>query len=41
MDQKLEMASNVTNEEEIMNIAPILSYFIYDGFEKDLDEAMV
>ena len=24
-----------------MKIAPIPSYFIYDGFEKDLDSAMV
>ena len=24
-----------------MKVAPILSYFIYNGFEKDLDAAMI
>ena len=40
MDQQIERESNVTNEEEIIKIAPISSYFIYDGFETDLDTAM-
>ena len=41
MYQKLERSINVTNEEEIMKIVPIPSYFIYDGFEKELDASMV
>ena len=41
VDQQLERASNVTEEEEIMKIASIPSYLIYDGFDKDLDSAMV
>ena len=41
VNQHLERTINTTNEEEITKIAPIPSYFIYDGFEKDLDEAMV
>ena len=34
VDQKLEIAGNFTDEEEIINISPIPSYLIYDGFEK-------
>ena len=41
MDQKIERASNVTEEAEIMKISPIPSYLIYDGFENYLDTAMV
>ena len=32
---------NVTNTEETMQLAPILPYYVYDGFEKDLDAACV
>ena len=32
---------NVTKSEKTMQIAPILPYLVYDGFEKDLDEALV
>ena len=35
VDQKLEMASDVTDEEEIKMLAPILIYLIYYGFEKN------
>ena len=41
VDQQIEKASNVTDEEEIMKIAPVQAYLIYYGFEKYLDEAMV
>ena len=33
VDQQLERASNVIDEEETMKISPMPSYFIYDGFE--------
>ena len=33
VDQQLERASNVIDEEETMKISPMSSYFIYDGFE--------
>ena len=39
--QQLERAININDEEETTKIAPIQSYLIYDGFEKDLDTAMV
>ena len=41
VEQKLVRARNITNKEEIMKISPILPYWIYDGFEKYLDAAMV
>ena len=41
VDQQLERASNVTNTEEIIKMSTIPSYLIYDGFEKDLNAAMV
>jgi len=31
----------VNEEAEIMNISPIPAYLVYDGFEQDLDAAMV
>ena len=40
VDQHIEKAINVTKKEEITKIAPIPSYFIYDGFEKDLYAAI-
>ena len=36
VDQQLERARNFIDEEEIMKIAPIPEYLIYDGFEKYL-----
>ena len=39
--RQLERAINVTNEEEIIKISPIPSYFIHGGFEKYLDASMV
>ena len=36
------LALNAVNTSgEIMQIAPIPPYFVYDGFEKDLDVALV
>ena len=32
---------NVTNTEQTMNMAPIPPYFVYDGFENDLDAALI
>ena len=32
---------NVANTEQIMQMAPIPPYFIYDGFENDLDAALI
>ena len=33
--------SNVMNSEQTMQMAPIPPYLVYDGFEKDLDTALV
>ena len=32
---------NVKNTDETMQLAPIPPYYVYDGFEKDLDAACV
>ena len=32
---------NVTNTDKTMKLAPIPPYYVYDGFEKDLDAACV
>ena len=37
VDQQLERARNFIDEEEIMKIAPIPEYLIYDVFGKYLD----
>ena len=41
MAKHIACAKDVAHEERIMNIAPIPAYLLYDGFEKDLDSAMV
>ena len=41
VDQHLERAININDEGIIIKIYPILSYLIYDGFEKYLDAAIV
>ena len=33
--------SNVTNTEQTMQMAPISPYFVYDGFENDLDVDLI
>ena len=33
--------SNVTNTEQTMHMAPITPYFVYDGFENDLNAALI
>ena len=33
--------SNVTNTERTMQMAPIPPHFVYDGFENDLDAALI
>ena len=32
--------SNVTNTQQTMQMDPITTYFVYDGFENDLDAAL-
>ena len=42
VDQKVEKANNVTNHaEDILRIAAIPTYLVYDGFNTDLDAAEV
>jgi len=41
VDQKVEKANNVTNHADILRIAAIPTYLVYDGFNKDLDAAEV
>ena len=41
VDQQIGRSINVTNEEEIIRIAPIPAYTVYNGFECDLNAAMV
>ena len=41
VDNYIERAINVTDEEEIMKISPVLSQLIYDGYKNDLDVSMV
>ena len=42
MDQhQVTSARHVITESEIMHIAPVPAYMVYDGFNKDLDAVMV
>ena len=41
VDQQTGRSRNVSDEEEIMCMAPIPVYMLYDGFERDLDAVMV
>ena len=41
VDQKVEKANNVTNHADILRIAAIPTYLVYDGFNTDLDAAEV
>ena len=41
VNQRIGRASNVSIEEEIMHIATIHVYMVYNGFNRDLDAAMV
>ena len=41
VDQRIERAQVVNTEDDIMKIAPCPAYFLYDGFNTDLDAAMV
>jgi len=41
VNASVQGALAVNEEAEIMNISPIPAYLVYDGFEQDLDAAMV
>jgi len=41
VDQPVARANAVTNKHNIMHIAPIPAYLVFDGFETDLDSSMV
>jgi len=41
VDAHVQRASNVANEEEILCIAPVPAYLVWDGFDQDLDAALV
>ena len=41
VDQPVARANAVTNKHNIMRIAPIPAYLVFDGFETDLDASMV
>ena len=41
VDAMVQQASNVNGEEIMMKIAPIPAYLVWNGFDKDLDAAMV
>jgi len=41
VDQPVARANAVTNKHNIMCIAPIPAYLVFDGFETDLDASMV
>ena len=40
-DQQVLRASTVNTMHQIMNFAPIPAYFVWDGFNQDLDSAQV
>ena len=35
------VAKNVSGKEDIMSIAPILAYMVYDSFNQDISAALV
>ena len=41
VDAMVQQTSNVNGEEIMMKIAPIPAYLVWDGFDKDLDAAVV
>jgi len=41
VDTHVQRASNVRGEKEILGIAPIPAYLVWDGFDQDLDAIMV
>jgi len=41
VDAHVQRASNVVNEEEILCIAPVPAYLVWDGFDQDLDATLV
>ena len=40
-NKHISCAKDVATEEQMMNLAPVPAYLMYDGFNKDLDAAMV
>ena len=41
MAKPVVRAINATHELEIMKLSPISIYFVWEGFNKDLDAALV